>query len=247
MDNKILFEVFKYLAIFFVSVFLPKKIIYLIRSVLFYYSKNLLKYWHIIIVEITLLYYLHLKKNELLFQDYNNIKTYFLIFIISTFIINLLCLLRTLFSKSKVFFSIYPSFTIKENEFIVNDIQSEKINDIIETKIKLLKSKFFIFRNDIFKVELVTVPEFIPIILGIKGFLKYIVKKLNTQNPISLYIQKDLLDSTLDTQFFFDNKQFINTSGYLEIKRITNKICRDKDKSIDEKNRINTFCVFIRQ
>jgi len=235
MDNKILFEVLKYVVIFFVSVFLPKKITYLIRSILFYYFRNLLKYGYVLIVEIILFFILYLNKDKLLFQEFNNLKVYFLILAISTIIINLFCLLRTIFSKSKVFFSIYPSFTIKENEFIVNDIQSEKINDIVETKINVLKSKFFVFRNNILEVELVNVPEFIPIILGIRGFLKYISKKLNRRNPISLYIQKDLLDSTLETQFFFDNNQFINTSGYIEIKKMTNKICRDKEKSIDEK------------
>lgn len=235
MNNKILFEVLKYVVIFIISVFLPKKITYLIRSIIFYFFSNLLKYWYILIFEIIILTIIYVNKNKLFFHEFVNIKTYLLILTISTIIINLFCLIKTYYTKSKVFFSIYPTYTIKENEFIVNDIQSEKINDILEAKIKVLKSKFFVFRNDIIEVKLLTIPEFIPILLGRKGFLKYITRKLNHRNLISLYIQKDLLDNTLETQFFFDDNQFINTSGYIEIKRMTLKICRDKEKSIDEK------------
>lgn len=235
MDEKILFEIFKYIVLFIISIFLPKKITYLVRSIIFYYFSNLLKYWYVLVVEVLLFYVLYLNKDKMLFQEFNNIKTSFLIFIITTITINLSSLFRTFAIKSKVFFSIYPSYTIKENEFIINDIQSEKINDIIEEKIKILKPKFFVFRNNLLEVKLLTVPDFIPIILGIKGFLKFITKKLNYRNPISLYFQKDLLDNTLETNFFFDDKQFINTSVYTEIKRITLKVCRDKEKSIDEK------------
>lgn len=235
MDSKLLFEIIKYIVVFIVSIFLPKKITYIVRSFLYYFLKNLIKYWYVLIIELVLFGILFFNKTKLLFKEYNNLETYLLLFLLSTIIINLICLIRTIFTKSKVYFSIYPSYTIKENEFIINDIQSEKINDIIEEKISLLTPKFFVFRNNILNVKLVSIPEFIPIIIGIKGFLNYINKKLNAKNPISLYLQKDLLDSTLDAHFFFDNNQFINTSGYHDIKRITNKISRDKEKSLDEK------------
>ncbi|MGV8916005.1 MAG: hypothetical protein ACOH1X_11215 [Kaistella sp.] len=235
MDEKILFEILKYTVIFIISVFLPKKVTYLIRSIFSYYFNNLLKYWLLLTIEIVIFCYVYLNRSTILFEGFNNIKNYLLILFITTIIINLIYLLRTYFTKNKIFFSVYPSYTIKENEFIVNDIQSDKINSIIESKIKLLKPKFYVFRNNIIEIKLLSIPEFIPIILGFDGFLNFIKKRLNKENPIALYIQKDLLDNTIETYFYYDQNQFINATINVELNKINQKICRDKEKSIDEK------------
>lgn len=143
--------------------------------------------------------------------------------------------LKFIFTKSNIFFSIYPTFTIKENEFIINDIQSEKINDIITDKIKKIRSKFFVFRNQIVQVNVIDVPKFFPILLGFKNYINFINRKLNNKNPISLYLQKDLLDSELRTYLFFNDKQFINSGGFKDVENLALQISLSKERNIDDK------------
>lgn len=235
MNDKLFFEILKYVVVFFVSIFLPKKITYFIRNLVSYLFETCLKLWYIFALEITTFVALYYYRSKFIFEEFINYKTFIAVFLLTTLSVNLFVFLRFVFTKSKVFFSIYPSFTIKENEFITNDIQSEKINDIIEIKLEKIKTKFFVFRNGIVDVKLVNVPKFYPVILGFKNYLNFIKRKLNDKNPISLYLQKDLLDSELRTHLFFNNQQFVNTAGFKDIEDLALQISQSKERNFDDK------------
>lgn len=235
MNEKIIFEILKYVAVFFISIFLPKKISYITRTFISYFFNNCIKYW-LYFLALTALYLIFFfNHNKLTFEEYVNYKTLIVLFLSLSFIINLYVFLKFFLTKSDVFFSIYPTFTIKENEFIINDIQSEKINDIITIKLKKIRSKFFVFRNEIVHTKVIDVPEFFPILLGFKNYINFINKKLNTKNPISLYLQKDLLDSELRTYLFFNDKQFVNAGGFKDVEDLALKISLSKERNLDDK------------
>lgn len=235
MNEKIIFEILKYVAIFFVSTLFPKKITYFIRNIISYFLKNCFFYWYYFLIETILFIVFFFYAEYFIVEDYINFKTFIFIYLITILIINLYVFFKFILVKSNVFFSIYPAFTIKENEFIVNDIQSEKINEIIDAKLQKLRSRFFVFRNKIIKVELINIPVFFPILLGFSKYLKFINRKLNSKNPISLYFQKDLLDSELRVQLFFNDNQFVNAEGFKDIEDLTLQICQSKERNFDNK------------
>lgn len=235
MNEKIIFEILKYVAVFFVSIFLPKKITYIIQSFVSYYFKNCLRNWFYFAIEFLSFTLLYFYKNKFRFEDYIDYKSLIVITVLLSVIINLFVISKFLFKKSNVFLSIYPTFTIKENEFIINDIQSEKINEIITEKLKHLNAKFFVFRNGIVHAKIIDIPQFFPIMLGFTNYRNFINKKISKENPISLYLQKDLLGSELRTYLFFDDGQFINAAGFKEINDYALQISLSKERNLDDK------------
>ncbi|SHK39734.1 hypothetical protein [Chryseobacterium polytrichastri] len=244
MKNDILLEILKYIAIFFASVFLPKKLTYFVTSFISYLFKSIIKNWYYLIISsltIVLLYYC--KKTLIIEKENINYKIIMLIYFISFLFAFITSFTKFIF-QSNAFFSIYPTYTIKDNEFIVNDIESEKLNEIINLKIFKLKNKFYVFRTKIVDTKLINIPQFFPIIIGYKNYLKFIEYKLNSKNPISFYIQKDLLDFNLRTRIFLDKKQFRNIAIFDDIEELNLEISKNQNKTIDEKIESTLFLFF---
>lgn len=235
MNDKLLFEIIKYVAVFFVSILLPKKLIYFTRNFISYCLKTALKFLFIYFTEILVFVILHLNKEKFLFENYISYKNLILLIIITIIITTSVQILYIIFSKPKSFFTIYPTFTIKEGEFIASDIQSETINKIITKKIEFLEQKFYVYRNKKIKSSLANTPAFLAIIIGLDWYKILISKKLNLENPISIYFQKDLLDSEINVELFYDKMQFININLFNEIEFFTSIIGKSKESSIENK------------
>jgi hypothetical protein len=234
MNDKLMFEALKYIVGFFLSIFLPKKVIYFSRSFLSYLIKNCLRFWYVFVLEIGILLFCKLYLNVNFTLKHIGFNT-LLIVLGTVSSINTLEFLKFYFGKSKSFFLVYPTYTIKDNEFIINDIQSERFNEIIASKLNIIKTKFYAFRSMWLKTEMVTVPSFFPILIGFKKYQNFIKRKLNESNPISLYIQKDLLDSELNAYIYFDSKSLVHTSLFNDLEVITLKICKSKSQGIESK------------
>lgn len=235
MNEKLLFEILKYLIIFVISIFLPKKLIYFVQSFIAYSIKSVIKLWYIIFIELILIAFFYYNKEKFIFESFLNIKNFILVLSATLILLIVFKIIQLIFYKPKSFFSVYPSFTIKENEFITSDIQSEKINEIIEKKIEFLNSKFYIYRSDFFSSSLESIPSFLPTLIGLKSYKNLIIKKLNLNNPIALYFQKDILNSDLSVEIFYDKSQFINTNLFKELEIFTTIICKSKDYSVEQK------------
>ena len=235
MNEKLLFEILKYLIIFVISIFLPKKLIYFVRSFIAYCFKSVIKLWYIIVIELLLIAIFFFNREKFIFDSYLNFKNFIIVLSVSLVVIIIIKILQLTLYKPKTFLSIYPSFTIKENEFITSDIQSEKINEIIEKNIEFLNSKFFIYRSSFFKSSLAYIPSFLPTLIGLKSYQHLITKKLNHNNPIAIYFQKDILNSDLSVEIFYDKTQFINTNLFKELENFTTIICKSKDYTVEQK------------
>lgn len=235
MNEKLFFEVIKYVIIFFVSILLPKKIIYFGRNLITYSFKVTFKYWFIYLTQIVLFFVLHFNKKKFLFDNYLHYRNLAILLMITFLVLITFQVFYIIFNKPKSFFTIYPTFTIKENEFIANDIQSEKINDIITKKIVFFEQKFYVYRNKKIQSKLEIIPAFLVIIIGLNGYKKLIQKKLNFKNPISIYFQKDILDSDLNIELFYDKKQFSNPNLFIELEFFTSIIEKSKSFSIESR------------
>jgi tetratricopeptide (TPR) repeat protein len=203
------------IATFILSVFLPKHFVTLIREIIKFILSSFIKYWYITLSIIALIFFINYQTDcKYLDQFYS--KTFIVFIGISELIIvPTISILIILFQKYKhINIAFYGCYSVKENEYLTVDIDSENLNERIEKSSKKISTSFYSFKNDLIKTNIINLPKFIPILLGAKGLNKFILKRIESKKHLaSIHFIRDINKQSLSVVINFDKKTLIHSSS----------------------------------
>lgn len=217
------------LATFILSVFLPKHFITLIREIIKFIFLSLINYWFIILFISSLIFFMNYYTDcKYLDQFYS--KTFTItILITNVLIVPIISLLIVLFKKYEpVNIAFYGCYSVKENEYLTVDIDSENLNERIEKNKEKISSSFYSYKNDLIKTNIVNLPKFLPIILGAKGLNKLISKRiLSKKHLASIHFIRDINKQSLSVVINYDNEILIHSSSIENLELLIQKLSLD--------------------
>lgn len=203
------------IATFILSVFLPKHFVTLIREIIKFTFLSFIKYWYITLSIITLIFLINYQ-TECKYLDQFYSKTFFIAIGISELlVVPTVSLFIILFQKYKpINIAFYGCYSVKENEYLTIDIDSENLNERIGKNIEKISSSFYSFKNDFIKTNIIDLPKFIAILLGARGLNKFILKRINSKKHLaSIHFIRDINKQSLSVVINFDKKTLIHSSS----------------------------------
>jgi Txe/YoeB family toxin of Txe-Axe toxin-antitoxin module len=203
------------IATFIVSVFLPKHFVTLIREIIKFTFISFIKYWYATLSIIALIFWINYY-TDCIYLDQFYSKTFIIsIGISELLIVPTISLLIILFQKYKpINIAFYGSYSVKENEYLTIDIDSENLNERIEKLTLKISSSFYSFKNNFIKTNIINLPKFIPIILGARGLNKFILKRIQSNKHLaSIHFIRDINKQSLSVVINFDKKTLIHSSS----------------------------------
>jgi len=176
------------------TIFLPKQIQVLIREFVRFIFKSIFKYWYLVILIAACCFLFNFYTKNVYLGENTSIRFILTTFVIVILIISCLGVFKILFKRFKpINIAIYGCYSIKENEYLTIDIDSESLNDIIEKTIKDATSNVFTYRKNLIKIIQVSIPKFIPILLGYKKFNDFVRKRVDLNNHLAtLHFIRDI-------------------------------------------------------
>lgn len=179
---KFIEQIFIGLATFLLSVFLPKHFVTLIRELIKFLFTSLIKYWYLTLLIAGLIFFVNFKTDHTYLGQFTSFKFILTVIFSVTIIVSTFALFRELFKKYEpINIALYGCFSVKENEYLTIDIESESINEIIENVSEKITSTFFSYRTKLIKTNSIILPKFIPILLGNRGLNKLIKKRVSAK------------------------------------------------------------------
>jgi hypothetical protein len=217
------------IATFILSVFLPKHFIILIREIIKFVFLSLIKKWYITLFISGLIFLINYNTDcKYLDQFYS--KTFIITLLIANLlIVPLISLSVVLFKKyESVNIAFYGCYSVKENEYLTIDIDSESLNERIENNIAKISSSFYSYKNDFIKTNIVNLPKFLPILLGAKGLNKLIRKKIISKKHLaSIHFIRDINKQSLSVVINFDNETLIHPSALNNLELLLQNLSLD--------------------
>lgn len=194
-------------------IFLPKQIQVLIREFVKFIIKSIFKYWYLVIMIIALCFLFNLlTKNKYLGENVS-IRFALITAAIVLLIISSISIFRVLFTKFKpINLAMYGCYSIKENEYLTIDIDSDSLNNIIEKTIKDTTSNVFTYRRNLITINIVSIPKFIPILFGYKRFNDFIKKRVDlNKHSATLHFIRDINTQNVVAIMNYDKQGLTNT------------------------------------
>lgn len=191
--------------------------------------KSIFKYWYLVIVIIALcLLFNSVINNEFFSRNYS------IRFIIITLTIVLLTI--TSISIFKVFFrkfkpinlAMYGCFSIKENEYMTIDIDSDLLNNVIERTVKDTTLNVFTYRKNLIAINLISIPKFIPILLGYNRLNNFIKRRVDlNKHSATLHFIRDINTQNVTAIINYDKQGLTNTEPIKNAEKLISNLSLD--------------------
>lgn len=217
------------IASFLVSVFLPKHIITLFREFIKFVLNSVYKYWYLsfFIFGLTILV---LKKLNL---EIANEYIYILTILVTVSFVTSYSIYRKVFKLNKFpNIALYGSFSVKENEYLTIDIDSENLNEKIEKENEKINSTFFTFREKRLESNIQDLPKFIPILLGNKSLNRFIKKRVESNKHLaSIHFIRDINKQNISVIFNVNKEYFVQGNIIENTEKLISNLCSDSNNS----------------
>ncbi|WP_035645940.1 hypothetical protein [Flavobacterium sp. ASV13] len=227
--SKFIDEIFVGIATFVLTVFLPKRLIVFLRELIKFIFLAIIKYWYVSILLIGLVFLIN-DKTDCKYLDQFFSKTFLLITLISVLlIVPIIALLIQFFKNYKSFnVAYYGAFTVKENEYLTIDLDSENLNERFEKITALISRNHYSYKNNLITVNVVNVPKFIVILLGANRFNKFVQKRIASKKHLStIHFIRDINKQNLTVVINFDDKGLSNTVVVENAENLIGSLCSD--------------------
>ena len=219
------------LAGFLLTVFLPKHFVTLIRELIKFIFVSLIKYWYLTISISGLIAFANFKTNYLFLGHFTSYKFILIVIFSVIIIVSIIALLRELLKVySPINIAIYGCFSVKENEYLTIDIDSESLNEKIESVTDEITSSFYSYRNKFIKTNNIILPKFIPIFLGNSGLNKFLRKRVaKTKHLATLHFIRDVNKQNILAIINYDKANLSNLDPISNAERLINNLSSDND------------------
>ncbi len=211
---------------FVLSVFLPKQLVSLLRELIKYIFNSLIKYWYLSFSIIIVIFFINFKSDCVYFGEYTSIK-FILIETLSVLVIVPSVaifreLLKTYYPYSIAF---YGCFSVKENEYVTIDIDSEDLNNKIEKIIEEVSSMIFSYRTKFLVISNISLPKFIPILLGHKGLNEFIKKRIVSKKHLcTMHFIRDINKQNIVAILNYDHDSFKDATSFNTSEKLINNL-----------------------
>jgi len=221
------------LAGILLTVFLPKHIVTLIRELMKFIFISLIKYWYLTLSISGLITFINFKTNYLYLGQLSSYKFILIVILLVMIFVSIFALLRELLKKyDPINIAIYGCFSVKENEYLTIDIDSESLNEKIENEMEKITSSFYSYRNKFIKTNNVILPKFLPIFLGTSGLNKFLRKRVaKTKHLATLHFIRDVNKQNVLAIINYDRDNLSNIDPISNAERLINNLSADKDLS----------------
>jgi len=218
-------------ATFILSIFLPKHFITLIRELIKFIFISLIRYWYITAFITGLIFFINYKTDcKYLDQFYST--TFLLVILISNItIVPVIALLIQLFKTFKPFnIAYYGCFSVKENEYLTIDLDSENLNERFEKLHQNIIANHYCYKNGLIKTNIVKIPKFISILIGSKGINKFIQKRIVSKKHIaSIHFIRDINKQNLTAIINFDKANLVHTTPLDNAENLISNLSSDSN------------------
>lgn len=213
------------------SIFLPKQIVTLIREILKFIFNSLFRYWYLTISILGLVSLINYLSNFVYLGEYTSFKFILFTTLSISFIVTSFAIYRELLKKHKPFnIAFYGCFSVKENEYLTIDIDSENLNDKIEKICEVVSSTIFSYRTKFIKINNISLPKFIPILLGHKGFNEFIKKRIDSKKHLAaMHFIRDINKQNVVAIINYDKNTFKNAAPINTAEKLITNLSLDQD------------------
>lgn len=224
-------QIFIGLATFLLSVFLPKHFVTLVRELTKFLFTSLFKYWYLTLLIVGIFFFFNFKTHYVYLGQFMSYKFVLTLFIALVIIIPTIALLRELFKKYEpTNIAFYGCFSVKENEYLTIDIDSENLNEKIEILTEKITSTFFTYRTKLIKTNNIIIPKFIPILIGKKNLNRFIKKRVNSKKHLAtLHFIRGINKQSVSAVINYDKGNLANTNPLSNVERLINDLSTDID------------------
>lgn len=197
------------LGTFIISIFLPKHFTTFIRELLKFMFKSIIKYWYILFFIIVFTLLLNYK-----LLDISIITILISIIILDAIIVSSINLYIQFNQKYNLYnVAFYGCFSVKKNEYLTIDIDSENLTERFERRIEEIHKNHYSYRNKVLENNIIKIPKFICIILGLQKLNAFIQKRIILQKHIaSIHFIRNINNQELNVIINFDRNNINNTS-----------------------------------
>jgi len=229
--SKFIEEIIVAIVAFLVAVFLPKKLVALVRELVKFTLASLIRFWYLTIVLVGLLAYFNFRTNYLYLGQLTSSKFILTAAAFVATIVFSIALLKEWFKNYKpINVALYGCFSILENEYLTIDIDSENLNEKIERVTEIVTSSLYSYRNNLIKTNNIVVPKLLPVLLGHNGFNKFIKKKVHTNRHLAtLHFIRDNNKQNVSVVINYDRTNLTNTDPIVNAERLINSLASDNE------------------
>ncbi len=214
-----------------IAVFLPKQIFLCVREIILFSVTALVNTWKTVVflsVVFFCFYYLF---------PYELIKSlYIVIALLSISVVSIIITFSKVYKRlsQKNSLVVYGCFSTRDKEYLVVDIDAESINEVVQKLCNEFNSTHFVFREHILRLQFITLPKFLPLILGYKGTKNLFEKLVQTRQISSLHFIRNVSDEQLMSSINFNIENFANAELLKDIQPLLNRISNEKRLSAKE-------------
>ncbi|MCD4664177.1 MAG: hypothetical protein K8R68_02830, partial [Bacteroidales bacterium] len=217
------------LGTFVLSIFLPKQVITLVRELIRFIFNSFFKYWYLTVLILGLVFYINFLTDFVYLGEYTSLKFVLLTALFISISIPPIALFKILFKKYKpINIALYGCFSVKENEYLTTDFDSENLNEKIESICESVSPRVFSYRTNFLIINNISIPKFIPIILGYKRFNQFIKKRiLSKKHLATIHFIRDINKQNLVSIINFDKNIIKNTESISTAEKLINNLSLD--------------------
>lgn len=229
--SKFIEEIIIGVAAFLTVVFLPKNLVAFIRELTKFIFTSVIKYWYLTLIISGLLFYFNFKTDYTYLGQFNSYKFILTVILSVSTLASAVALWKELFKKYEpINVALYGCFSVKENEYLTIDIDSENLNEKIEKVTETVTSTLFSYRTNLIKTNNIIIPKFIPILLGLNGLNTFIKKRVATKKHLAtLHFIRDIDKQNVSVIINHDRDDLTNTNPLVNAERLINSLSADNN------------------
>ena len=219
------------IAAFLIAVFLPKHLITLIRELIKFIVTSLLKFWYLTLLIIFLIFFINIITEYKYLGEFTSYRFILSILLSLSIIIPLIALKRELFKKyQQINIALFGCFSVKENEYLTIDIDSQNLNEKINKVTEKVASDFYTYHNSLIKLNNIIIPKFIPILLGHNGLNKFIRKRVTTKKHLTtLHFIRNINEQNVSVILNIDKDSLTDSAPVTNAEKLINSLSDAND------------------
>lgn len=216
---------------FLTAVFLPKNLVAFVRELTKFIFTSLFKYWYLTLIITGLFFYFNFKTDYTYLGQFISYRFVLSVIVSVSTITTAVAIWKELFKKYEAInVALYGCFSVKENEYLTIDIDSENLNEKIEKVTKTVTSTLFSYRTNLIKTNIIIIPKFIPILLGHNGLNKFIMKRVIKEKHLAtLHFIRDINKQNVSFIINYNKNRLTNTNPIVNAERLINSLSADND------------------
>ncbi|MFZ4740908.1 MAG: hypothetical protein ACOYLE_07060 [Bacteroidales bacterium] len=216
---------------FLTAVFLPKNLVAFVRELTKFIFTSIFKNWYFTVIITGLFFYFNFKTDYTYFGQFTSYKFILTVIIIVSTVVTIVALLKEIYKNYKpINIALYGCFSVKENEYLTIDIDSENLNEKIKIVTEKVTDNLFSYRNNLIKTNNIIIPKFIPIVLGHNGLNKFIKRRVDAKKHLAtLHFIKDINKQNVSVIINYDKDNLTNTNPIVNAEQLINNLSSDND------------------